>query len=123
MEELKQLGNILKSNWGYGAIYPGTFPTDWVNSSGMVDDGYCKAIPTMLTSMNVLKSSELKKMKINREYDLLNRSINYHNHCGTHKCRSYCLVITIITVLYNIINHKHVQDADIVTENSIRYAK
>ena len=33
------------------------------------------------------------------------------------------LVIAIIKLLYNIINHKHVQDADIVTENSIRYAK
>ena len=45
------------------------------------------------------------------------------NHCGTHKCSSYCLVMTIITVLYNIINHKHVKDADIVIENSKRNAK
>ena len=62
-------------------------------------------------------------MKINREYDLLNRSINYHNHCGTHNCSSYCLVITIIKVLYNIINHKHVKKADIVIENNKRYVK
>ena len=26
-------------------------------------------------------------------------------------------------MLYNLINHKHVKDADIVTENSKRYAK
>ena len=45
------------------------------------------------------------------------------NHYGTHKCSSYCLVITIIKVLYNIINHKHVKDADIVTENYKRYTK
>ena len=73
--------------------------------------------------MDVLESGELKKLKINREYDLLNRSINYKNHCGTHECSSYYLVITIITVLYNIINHKHVKDADIVIENSKCYAK
>ena len=64
-----------------------------------------------------------KKLKINREYDLLNRSISYMNNCGTHKCSSYFLVMTIITVLYNLINHTPVKDADIVTENSIRYAK
>ena len=45
------------------------------------------------------------------------------NHCGTHKCSSYCLVITIITVLYNLINYKHVINSDIVIENSIRYAE
>ena len=45
-----------------------------------------------------------------------------HN-CGTHKCSSYCLVITIIKVLYNLINHKHSKDTDIVTENSKRYEK
>ena len=55
-------------------------------------------------------------MKINREYDLLNRSINYMTHCVAQKCSSHYLVITIITVLYNIINHKHLKDADIVTE-------
>ena len=44
------------------------------------------------------------------------------NHCGIHKCSSYCLVMTIITVLYNIINHKDVKDADMVTENSKHYA-
>ena len=77
----------------------------------------------MLTSMDIIESGELKKFKINKKYDLLNRSINYMNHYSTHKCSSYCLVITIITVLYNIINHKYVKDADIVTENSKRYAK
>ena len=70
----------------------------------------------MLTSVDILESGELKKMKINREYDLLNHSINYMNHCGTHKCSSYWLVITIIKVLYNIINHKHIKDTDIVTK-------
>ena len=64
--------------------------------SGTEEDGYCKTVPTMLTSMDVLESGELKKLKINRDYDLLIRSINYMNHCGTHKCSSYCRVITII---------------------------
>ena len=54
---------------------------------------------------------------------MLNRSINYYNHCGTHKCSSFYLVITIIKVLYNIINHKHVKDADIISDNSERYVK
>ena len=65
----------------------------------MEKDGYCKAVPKMLTSMDVLESAELKKLKINGKYDLLNRSINYMNHCCTHKCSSYYLVITIIKVL------------------------
>ena len=54
---------------------------------------------------------------------MLNRSINYITYDGTHKCSSYCLVITIIKVLYNTIKHKHVKDVGIVTETSIRYAK
>ena len=89
----------------------------------MEEDGYCKTVPTMLTSMDVLESGKLKKLKNNREYDLLNRSINYYNHCGNHKCSCYCLIITIIKVLYNIINHKHINNADIITENSKNYVK
>ena len=49
-------------------MHPGTFPTDWVKHSGMEEDGYCKTVPTMLTSMDFLESGELKKLKINREY-------------------------------------------------------
>ena len=130
LEELKlyktnslHLGNIFKSNWGYSSMYPGTFPTDWVKPSGMEKDGYCKNVPKMLTSMDILESGKLKNLEITREYDLLNRSINYMNHCSTHKCSNYCLVITIITVLYNMISHKHIKDADIVTANSKSYAK
>ena len=89
----------------------------------MEENEYCKTVPTILTSMYVLERGELKKLKINREYDLLNRSINYMNHCDNYKCSSYCPVITIIKVLYNLINHKHIKDADIVTDNFKRYAK
>ena len=56
-----QLGNIFEYNWGYGAMYTGTFPTDWVKPSGMEEDGYCKIGPTMLSSMDDLVSGELKK--------------------------------------------------------------
>ena len=77
-------------------MHPGTFPTDWVKPSGMEEDGYCKIVLTMLSSMDVLESGELKKLKINREYDLMNRSVNYYNHCGTHKCSSYCLKISCL---------------------------
>ena len=55
-----QLGNIFESNWGYGAMHQGTFPTDWVKPSGMEEDGYCKTVSTMLSSMDVLESGELK---------------------------------------------------------------
>ena len=56
-----QLGNIFESNWGYGAMHPGTFPTDWMKPSGIEEDEYYNTVPTMLTSMDVLESGELKK--------------------------------------------------------------
>ena len=55
-----QLGNIIESNWGYGAMHPGTFPTDWVKPSGMEENGYCKTVSAMLSSIDVLESRELK---------------------------------------------------------------
>ena len=70
---------------------PEAFPTDWIKPNGIEEDGYCMTIPAILTSMDILESGELKEQKINREYDLLNRSINYMNHCGTNKCSSYYL--------------------------------
>ena len=42
-------------------MHPGTFPTDWVKPSGMEENRYCKNVPTMLTSMNILDIGELKK--------------------------------------------------------------
>ena len=66
-------------------MYPGKVSTDWVKSSQRREDGYSKTVPTILTSIDVLESGEFNKMKIYREYDLLNRSINYMNRCGTHK--------------------------------------
>ena len=55
-----QLGNIFESNQGYGTMYPEIFPTDWVKSSGIEEDGYYKTVPTMLSSIDVLESGELK---------------------------------------------------------------
>ena len=69
-------------------MHPGTFPNNWMKHSGTEEDGYCKTVPTILTFMDVLENGELKKLKINREYDFLNCSINYMNHCGAHKCSS-----------------------------------
>ena len=43
------------------------------------------------------------------------------NHCGTHKCSSYCTVTSIMKVLYNKEKHQHVKDADIVIENNKTY--
>ena len=42
----------------------------------MEEDIYCKTVPTMLSSMDILESGKLKKLKINREYDWLDRFIN-----------------------------------------------
>ena len=78
--------------------------------NSMEKDGYSKTVPIKLTSMDILESGEFKKQKINREYNFLNRSINIMNHCYTHTCSSYCLVITVIKVLYNIVKYKHVKD-------------
>ena len=44
-------------------MYPGIFPTGWVKPSGIEENGYCKTVPTMLTSMEVLESDELKKIE------------------------------------------------------------
>ena len=62
-------------------------------------------------------------MKSNREYDLLNRSINYYNHCGTYKCSRYCTDTSIIKVVYNKEKHQHIYKANIVTENNKSYTK
>ena len=42
-------------------MHPGTFPTDWMKPSGIEEDEYYNTVPTMLTSMDVLESGELKK--------------------------------------------------------------
>ena len=104
-------------------MYTHTFSTDLMKASSMEEDGYCKTVPTILISVDVLQSGELKRLKINRECDLVNSSINYMNHCDIHNCSCNCLLIPIIKVLYNRIKHKHIKDADIVTETSIHYAK
>ena len=108
-----ELSNMLESRWGYGAMHPGTFPNNWVAPSGMEEDGYPSTSKSMLSSTNVLNTAELKKLKINREDDLLNRAIHYINHCGTHKCSKYCHVISFKNVKYNQKKHKHHTEDDI----------
>ena len=53
------------------------------SSLNMTDINRASSSLICLKSLDV---TELKKLKINREDDLLNRDINYINHCGTHKC-------------------------------------
>ena len=67
-------------------MHLGNISNDWVAPSAMEEDEYPSTSDLMLSSINVLDSAELKKLKINREDNLLNRAINYINHCGTHKC-------------------------------------
>ena len=57
------LSDILESTWGYGAMHPGTFPNDLVAPSGMEEDGYPSTSDLMLSSINILDSAELKKIK------------------------------------------------------------
>ena len=45
------------------------------------------------------------------------------NHCVTHKCSSYCTVISIMKVVSNKEKHQYVKDADIVIENIKTYVK
>ena len=39
-------------------MHPGIFPTHWVKPSSVEGDGYSKTVPTMLLSMDFLKSGE-----------------------------------------------------------------
>ena len=117
------LSNILESTWGYGAMHPGTFPNDWVAPSGMEEDGYPSTSDHMLSSINVLDSAELKKLKINREENLLNRAINYINHCGTHKCSKYCHLVALRNVKYNKNKHKDVKEDDIFSKDGDMFAR
>ena len=114
---------MLESRWGYGAMHPGTFPNNWVAPSGMEEDGYPSTSKSMLSSTNVLNTDELKKLKINREDDLLNRAINYINYCGTHKCSKYCHVISFKNVKYNQKKHKHLTEDDIYSVNGDKFAR
>ena len=77
----------------------------------------------MLSSMNILDRVEIKKLQINREYNLLNRSVNFMYRCGTHTCSRHFRIISIMKVLYDKLKHTYVKHADIVTANSIRYTK
>ena len=72
--------------------------------NGIEQDGYSKTVPTMLTSMNVLESSELKKLKIYRKYYVSNGLFNIIYHCDTHKCSSHYLIITNLKVLHMNMN-------------------
>ena len=86
-------------------MHPGTFSNDWIALSGMEEDEYLSTSDPMLSSINFLDSAELKKLKINREDNSLNRAINYINHCGTHKCSKYCHLVSLRNVIYN--KNKH----------------
>ena len=77
----------------------------------------------MLSSKNVLDSAELKKLKINRKDNLLNRAINYINHCGTHKCSKYCHLVALRNVIYNNKKHKDVKEDDIFSKDGDIFAR
>ena len=104
-------------------MYPGTFPNDCVALSGMEEDGYSSTSDLTLSSINVLDSAELKKLKINREDELLNRAINYINHYGTHKCSKYCHLVTLRNVIYNKNKHKDVKEDDIFSKDSDMFVR
>ena len=77
----------------------------------------------MLSSINILDSAELKKLKINREDYLLNRAINYIRHYGTHKCSKYCHLVGLRNVIYNKKKHKDVKEDDIFSKDGDMFAR
>ena len=77
----------------------------------------------MLSSINVLDSAELKKLKINREDYLLNRAINYINHCGTHKYSKYCHLVSLRNAIDNKKKYKNVKEDDIFSKGSDMLAR
>ncbi len=89
----EEIGSLMEEKWGYSAMHHGDKPEQWVKPGGSrPEDGYRKTSAQMITSKDVLESEELKKLKVTREDDLLNRRVNMTNHCGTHKCSDYCLI-------------------------------
>jgi hypothetical protein len=92
-EASESIGKIMEEEWGYTAMHHGRIPEQWVRPGGARDeDGYRKTSPDMMKTEDVMNIKELKKTKVQRENDLLNRRVNISNHCGTHKCSDYCLV-------------------------------
>ena len=65
------------------------------SSLNMTDINRASSSLICLKSLDV---TELKKLKINREDDLLNRDINYINNCGTHKSSKYCHLVSLRNV-------------------------
>ena len=98
-------------------------PNDWVVPSGMEEDGYVSISDLIMSSKNVLDSAELKKLKINREDELLNRAINYINHCDTHKYSKYCHLVALRNVIHNKKKHKDVKEDDIFSKGGDMFVR
>ena len=75
----------------------------------MEENEYSLTLDSMLSSIKFLDHTELKKLKIHREDYLLNRAINYTNHCGTHTCSKYCHLASVRNVIYYKKKHKDVK--------------
>ena len=89
----------------------------------MEENGYPSTSDFMLSSINILDNAEMKKLRINREDDLLKRAINYINHCGTHKYSRYCHLVSLRNVIYNKKKHKDVKEDDIFSKDSDMFAR
>ena len=58
----------------------GSFPNALVKPSGLKGDGHSKTFEFILSSIDILNSNELKKLKDNRGECGMHLSINYINH-------------------------------------------
>ena len=65
----------------------------------------------------------MKRLKINREDDILNRAINYINHRGTHKYSTYCHLVLLRNIIYNKKKHKYVKKDDIFSKDGDMFAR
>ncbi len=86
-----EIGRVMESEYGHSALHLGNAPEDWVKPGGLRSDGYRETCSGMQASTDVLERKELKRLKVNRENDLVQRQLNMMNHCGTHRCSGYCL--------------------------------
>ena len=106
------IGKVLEQQWGYTAMHHGKFPKDWVKPGGNNGDSYRQTCAHMETSAGVIEKRELKAIKCLRERKLCKRRSNIINHCGTHKCSSYCLKGKKVSVEYNEASHSDISESD-----------
>lgn len=121
------LTDIIETEWGYSAMHPGQFPQHWVKPGRAKKEAlsihdstssvmnYRPTSDRMISSTTVINTKELKKLKCMGENDLLIRVVNIVNHCGVHKCSSYCLRTKKISTKFDENLHHNIDDSNVFT--------